>query len=92
MKRVVLATVSAVAVWGALAAPASAQARGNAPWCAVLSLGYGSVVWDCQYASIEDCRPNVISGNKGFCNHNPAYAGPVEPLRKRHKRVVHRRH
>lgn len=53
-------------------------------------MGYGSVIWDCQYASIEACRPNVISGNRGFCNHNPAYVGPAEPNRRRAKRRAHR--
>jgi hypothetical protein len=84
----VLATVLA-AVSG-ISGPASAQARGNAPWCVVISMGYGSVIWDCQYASIEACRPNVISGNCGFCNHNPAYVGPAEPNRRRAKRRAHR--
>ena len=53
------------------------------------SAGFGSVVWDCRYASIEACRPNVISGNRGFCNHNPGYEAPVEPRRKRQKRRAH---
>jgi hypothetical protein len=29
--------------------------------------------WDCQYNSLEDCVPNVLSGNRGFCNVNPAF-------------------
>ena len=70
--------------------PAAADYRNAAPWCAVYSLGFGSVVWDCQYRSVEACRPNVISGNRGFCNHNPAYEGPVEPRRRHGKRVVQR--
>lgn len=70
--------------------PAAADYRGAFPWCAVYSVGYGSVVWDCQYRSVEACRPNVISGNRGFCNHNPAYEGPVEPRRRHGKRVVRR--
>jgi hypothetical protein len=41
------------------------------PWCAVISEGY----WDCQYHSIEACRPNVLAGNRGFCNLNPRWAG-----------------
>ena len=43
----------------------------TAPWCAVISLGPGSVYWDCQYSSFEQCVPNVLAGNRGFCNHNP---------------------
>jgi hypothetical protein len=53
-------------------------------------MGYGSVIWDCQYASIEACQPNVIAGNRGFCNHNPGYEAPVVPVRKRARRHAHR--
>jgi Protein of unknown function (DUF3551) len=48
---------------------------GNAPWCAVVSVGNGSSVARCVYWSFEACRPNVIAGNRGFCNTNPYYAG-----------------
>ncbi len=90
MKRTILTAAVVIAALSGLSGTASAQARGNAPWCAVISMGFGSVIWDCSYASIEACRPNVISGNRGFCNHNPGYEGPVVPVRKRHKRVAHR--
>lgn len=79
-----------VVVLAAFSSPAAADYRNNAPWCAVYSLGYGTVVWDCQYASIEACRPNVISGNRGFCNHNPGYEGPVAPRRRPAKRLTRR--
>jgi len=52
------------------AQPAVADYR-NAPWCAVVALGDGDMHWDCTYRSIEDCRPNVLAGNRGFCNPNP---------------------
>jgi hypothetical protein len=29
--------------------------------------------WDCQYNLLEECVPNVLSGNQGFCNVNPAF-------------------
>ena len=41
----------------------------EAPWCAVISDGY----WDCQYRSIEECGPNVLAGNRGWCNPNPYF-------------------
>ena len=41
----------------------------EAPWCAVISDGY----WDCQYRSIAECRPNVLAGNRGWCNPNPYF-------------------
>jgi hypothetical protein len=46
---------------------------GNAPWCAVQNLGAGDVVWDCEFLTIEQCKPEVIAGNGGFCNMNPAW-------------------
>jgi len=68
--------------------PASAYyMRGpEAPWCAVVNMGTGNVVWDCSYASVEACRPNVIAGNRGFCNHNPYYGGPAVVEHRRHWR------
>ena len=90
MKRAILLAAAVLALASAGSGPAAADYRGQAPWCAVFSLGYGSVVWDCRYASIEACRPNVISGNRGFCNHNPGYEGPAEPVRRRAKRLAHR--
>ena len=85
-------TFAAAALLASFAAPAlfvpSAHASGNAPWCAVVHSGRGSVYWDCHYASIEQCQPNVIAGNRGWCNPNPAYEGTVSKPRKtaRHHR------
>jgi Protein of unknown function (DUF3551) len=45
----------------------------EAPWCAVTSGGAGDMHWDCHYRSIEECRPNVLGGNRGYCNQNPYY-------------------
>ena len=65
------------------------HAFGDAPWCAVISLGYGEIYWDCQYQTVEACVPNVIAGNRGFCNLNPDGPGPAAmasrpPHHKRH--------
>ncbi len=67
-------------IWAALVAMltfpsgAGAQFYGAGPWCAVVNTGTGNVQWDCSYASLEHCQPNVIAGNGGFCNLNPSYA------------------
>jgi hypothetical protein len=47
----------------------------QAPWCAVIENGVGSVYWDCQYHSFEDCyrSGNILGGNRGFCNPSPYY-------------------
>jgi len=87
MRSTMISKISAAAVLAAAAAFTPAPAAAAAPWCAVISLGTGDVHWDCQYASFEACYPNVLAGNRGFCNHNPAYVGPVVTKRK-----VARRH
>lgn len=85
--------VLAAAAFGAtmtVAAPAS-YAYGDAPWCAVVEIGAGEVYWDCQYQTFEACRPNVIAGNRGFCNINPTGPGPQPPAAatpRRHKHTV----
>src|SRR5262245_28447472 len=49
----------------------------EAPWCAVTSGGDGDMHWDCHYRSIEECLPNVLAGNRGWCNPSP-YFVPAE--------------
>jgi len=72
MTRLILAIVAALA--GGLVGLHPAQAY-QAPWCAMIQTGIGSVYWDCQYHSFEDCyrRGNILGGNKGFCNPSPYY-------------------
>ena len=84
MMRILLAAglfVAALAMSSSLyAREASAK---EAPWCAVISTGTDDTIWDCQYRSIEDCRPNVIAGNRGTCNQNPRYLGEAAPSKTR---------
>jgi len=63
------------------------QAFGDAPWCAVINIGAGTVYWDCQYRTVEECVPNVLAGNRGFCNLNP-WPGPsqVVPYTYQHQK------
>ena len=83
MQRILWA--AAVLIATLASSPGQALPR-EAPWCAVTSMGRGSVYWDCQYASIEACRPNVIAGNRGFCNPNPRYEGAKVAPKARKKR------
>ena len=87
MRTIFIVTVAVAAV-GFVGLP-SAKAH-TAPWCAVTNYGNGSMYWDCQYSSIEQCRPNVLSGNRGWCNPNPDFvaysAPPNRHYRKRHVR------
>jgi hypothetical protein len=67
--------------------PGHAQAA-QASWCAVIEVAKGSVYWDCQYHSFEDCysRGNILAGNRGFCNLSPYYAGGYAEQRQTRKR------
>ena len=67
MRTILVAIVAAAAVGLVGLQPAKAY---TAPWCAVTNYGNGSMYWDCQYSSIEQCRPNVLAGNRGWCNPN----------------------
>ena len=72
MTRMNLVAITALA--GAFFGLQPAQAY-EAPWCAVISTGRGSMYWDCQYRSFDDCyrRGNILAGNIGFCNPSPYY-------------------
>ena len=83
--------IAAVAVALCLQVSTSqAQYYGDAPWCAVLQVGTGSISWHCYYRTIEECVPNVLAGNRGSCNLNPYFTaahGPAMTARPaRHKR------
>ena len=59
----------------------------EAPWCAVITIGEDSVIWDCRFRTIEECRPTVLAGNRGFCNPNPYFAAASQPgERRRHRK------
>ena len=69
--------------------PTSAKAA-EAPWCAFIAVAQGAIYEDCQYWTFEACRPVVLAGNRGFCNHNPRYIGPATATKRaRHNRKVH---
>jgi hypothetical protein len=61
----------------------------EAPWCAAINEGTGSIYEDCQYSSFDDCyrRANILAGNRGFCNVSPYYATnaaePSHPTKRR---------
>jgi hypothetical protein len=85
MQRLVLLATVLVAAMLVDLCPAPAHAG---PWCAVVSIGKGAMQQDCRFTSFEECVPNVIAGNRGFCNRNPRWTGLYEhrPHWKRHAR------
>jgi hypothetical protein len=85
MMRAILVTAAALA--SVSFSPGHAVGTA-APWCAVIELAVGSVYWDCQYHSFEDCyrRGNILAGNRGFCNHSPYYGPGYAEQRQTRKR------
>jgi hypothetical protein len=84
MRIMFIIAVAAAALCGSNASRAAVVF----PWCAVVSFGTGDVYWDCQYRTFEECVPNVLAGNRGFCNHNPGYVGEPVPA---HRYKVHQK-
>lgn len=87
MTRILMITGAVIAAMSLYPASYNAAQAAEGAWCAVISLGPGAVYEDCQYRTFEACRPVVLAGNRGFCNPNPRWTGPVPS--KRAKRRVH---
>jgi hypothetical protein len=43
---------------------AHAGLYGDSRWCDVTN-------WNCQFDTVEECRPTLFAGNHGFCSQNP---------------------
>jgi hypothetical protein len=87
MTRMIFAAIAALASVFFGLQPPPAQAY-EAPWCAMIEQGKGSVYWDCQYRSFEDCyrRGNILAGNRGFCTPSPYYVAGSAKQRQTGKR------
>jgi Protein of unknown function (DUF3551) len=88
MQRFLLAGSLVLTAIG-IAQPVRAEARAEAPWCAVIFMGRDDAYWDCQYRSFEQCVPVILAGNRGFCNPNPRYSGPEPAARPKIRRRRH---
>jgi hypothetical protein len=73
--------------------PAGNAAYGG-PWCAV-ETGRGTGYYNCRMRTFEECRLEVVAGNRGFCTQNPNWPGwygqafpgdAPKPVRKRRAR------
>jgi hypothetical protein len=75
MLRLLLSIAAVAAILCDTARPGHAYVSGDAPWCAVINRGAGQMAQECYYWSVEECTPNVLGGNRGFCNLNPYWRG-----------------
>jgi len=78
MKTVIrLAILAAGLASSLMFGAAAAYASGDEPWCAVMQIGEGAQAWDCHYQTVEECVPNVLTGNRGSCIPNPYGPSPA---------------
>ena len=87
-KHAMLAALAACFLVG----PNSARAY-DGPWCAVISLGGGTVSEKCSMPSFEVCRDFALSfGSTSFCRQNGYFRGySSESTRYRAKKSKHSR-
>ena len=91
MKRQTFLVIAAAAALLLLkVSPGHAQYYGDAPWCAVMEIGDGAVTWDCEFANVEACVPNVLAGNRGFCELNPYFVPTAAPRAYPRRHARHR--
>jgi hypothetical protein len=69
-----------------------AQYYGDAPWCAVLQIGTGSVTCHGYYPTVEECVSNVLAENRGCCNVNPYFTASRAPATTAHPARHKRQH
>jgi len=74
-RPVFAASALVAALWFGVAA-SRAGTYGDEPWCAVHDEGSGVMTWDCEFATVDDCSPAILAGNKGFCQRNPYWQPP----------------
>jgi hypothetical protein len=63
----------------AFSLPATADV---AAWCAVINYGE---YWDCQYRSLEECRPNALA-KRGWCNPSQ-FSDGAPPLQEKSRQA-----
>ena len=66
--------------------PAGTAEAYEGPWCAGTNRGGGTFVYNCSMRTLEQCIPEVIAGNRGFCSPNPYYRPEPPPRRGKRQR------
>ena len=88
-KLIVLAQMSAVTIFALLGATGPGHATTDEPWCVIFGGAQGSIQ-DCTIRTFEECRQEMIAGNRGSCFLNPYYHANSEPRPPRHSSARHR--
>ena len=77
---------------GTLLGTEPGRAYNDAPWCAIVEVGEGSVREICHFRSIESCQQEVISGNRGTCSPNPSWSNAQREWRPAKRKAGSKRH
>jgi hypothetical protein len=88
-KLIVLAQMSAVTILALLAASSLGRATTDAPWCVIFGGAQGAIE-DCTIRTFEECRQEMIGGNRGSCFPNPRYRTDWQSRSPRHSSARHR--
>jgi len=88
-KLIVLAQMSAATIFAVLAAAGPGHATTDQPWCVIFGGAQGSME-DCTMRTFEECRQEMIAGNRGSCFPNPHYHADWQPSRPQHSSTRHR--
>ena len=72
MGKILVSAITAAVAAGALASAATAGHAAEQPWCVIYGGGQGSFT-NCQMRTFDECRQEMIAGNRGSCFPNPYY-------------------
>lgn len=88
-KLIVLAQMSAVTIFALLGAMGTGRATTDGPWCVIFGGAQGAME-DCTVRTFEECRQEMIGGNRGSCFLNPHYHANWQPRWPQRSSTRHR--
>ena len=90
MTRILFIAGAAIAAMtiGDMSFNARSVQAAEGPWCALIAVAQGAVYEDSPIPHIRSCRSVVLAGNRGFCNQNPRWTGPVPTKRAKRRMFI----
>jgi hypothetical protein len=72
MGKILVSAIAAAVAAGALASAATTGYAAEQPWCVIYGGAQGDFT-NCQMRTFDECRQEMIAGNRGSCFPNPWY-------------------
>ena len=83
----ILSAAALVLAASVFAATPGAAGAAEGPWCAVTEIGFDALSRNCGFFSFQRCVAEVTGGNRGYCEPNPDFHGPLpRPEHSPHRR------